>query len=226
MDFIDYARQGVEFFQKGKFDLAKENFEKALEIQPDNADVRQFLGHIEMAVNAKAQAANAAVDEAKERAKIWGITDVDQTIAECTEALKRDPGDSSAKSTLAEAYYIRGLIFTSKEEHVQAIAALTEALKHNPNHLFALNKRGHEHSKNEDFDEAIVDFEELFRLNPNYPRMKNKLAGAYSDRAISYDKKGDYARAIPDFKKALEFKPDDSTARELLEMAEKAAAKK
>ena len=36
---------------------------------------------------------------------------------------------------------------------------------------------------------------------------------------------GDYARAIPDFKKVLELEPDNNTARELLEMAKAEMAK-
>ncbi|MDR1149280.1 MAG: tetratricopeptide repeat protein [Spirochaetaceae bacterium] len=229
MNFNDYARQSFEFFQRGKFDLAKENLEKALEIQPDNADLRRFLGNIGLAIEARVQEANATADEAKERAKILeltdGITDVDRAIVEYTEALKRDPSDSSAKITFAALYYIRGLTHASKEEHVRAIAAFTEALKHNPDHLFALNRRGREHSKNGNFDEAIADFEELFRLNPDYPRVKSKLAGAYSERGRSYGIKGDDVRAIPDFKKALEFTPDDGNIRKMLELSEAAAAK-
>jgi len=38
-------------------------------------------------------------------------------------------------------------------------------------------------------------------------------------RGIAYDKKKDYAKAIPDFEMALKYDKNDNTARELLEMA-------
>jgi len=47
----------------------------------------------------------------------------------------------------------------------------------------------------------------------------------YGKRGIAYDKKGDYARAAADFEMVLKYKPDDSTARELLEMAKTELAK-
>jgi len=45
------------------------------------------------------------------------------------------------------------------------------------------------------------------------------------NRGIAFNKNGDYASAISDFEKSLQFNPNNNTARELLEMAKAEKAK-
>ena len=49
-------------------------------------------------------------------------------------------------------------------------------------------------------DQAIADFTEAIRLDPNY-------ANAYNNRGLAYDDKGDFARAIEDYTQAIRFEP-------------------
>jgi len=218
MDFNDYISRGAAFFQEGKLGPALENFEEALKLQPGNEDLQQMVVMIKMQNEFLAQA-NA--DEAKYRAEILGIevTDVDKAIAEYTEALKRNPNDASAKNSLASAYYIRGLTFTSKREHAKAIEDYSEAIKNQPDYPLAFNKRGWANLEIRNFDQAVKDFERVIQLNPDDAQAKQNLASAYMQRGIAYDQKGDCARAAADFEMVLNFNPDDNTARELLQMA-------
>jgi len=225
MDFNDYVNKGIACIQKKEYGPALENLKAALNLKPDNQEIQNIIKMAEGIANAEAQASQSLANEAKQRAASMGITDVDKAIAEYTETLTCNPNDASVKSALSIAYYIRGLTSSSKGEHAKAIADYNDAIKHEPNFPHAINKRGQAHLDNGDFDKAIVDFEELIRLDPNYNMAKDKLADAYCDRGMAYDRKGDYASAIPDFKKSLEFKPDDKTVRELLERAEAKLAK-
>jgi len=230
MDFNDYLSQGAAFFQEGKIGQAIENFEAALKIQPDNADLREMIEMMKMqmdqASSANQAARESAANEAKHRAASLGITDVDKAIAECTQALKLNPNDDSAKNNLAYAYYIRGLTFTSKGEDAQAIEAYSEAIKNEPDYLFAFNKRGWANLATENYDQAINDFEKIVQFRPDDAEPKQNLASAYRNRGIAHDKKGDYARAAADYEMVLKFKPDDGSVRELLEMAKRAMAEK
>jgi len=218
--------KGIEAFKRKKYDEAIEAFQEVYNL----ANSQEILNLIDMAKNAKSmleQEYQAAANEAKQRANVMGIKveDVDKVIAEYADALKNNPDDDSAKSSLASAYYISGLNFTSKGEHDKAIADYSNAIKYEPNYPLAFNKRGQEYSANCDFAKAIADFEELLRLDPNHNAAKGFLSGAYLGRGAAYDKNGYYARAIPDFEKVLELDPDNNTARELLEMAKAEMAK-
>jgi tetratricopeptide (TPR) repeat protein len=225
MDFNEWFNRGIAFAQEGQIGPAIENLEEALKLQPGNADVRQVLEMLKKQAGLTLDAAQASANEAKQRAELMGITDVDKAIAEYTELLKRNPNDASAKSNLAVAYYIRGLTFTSKGEHTRAIEDYGEAIKNEPNYPLAFDKRGRANLETGNYDQAIKDFEQLFEFTPNDAQVKENLADAYNSRAIAYDKKGDYAHAIPDFEMVMKFKPN-STTRELLEMAKAEMAKR
>lgn len=226
MTFNDYVQQGIKFFQEENFSKALENLEAALKLQPDNEDIRQMVEMLKMQTKMASNANQALEDEIKHRLALLEKTDVEQAIAEFTKALKDNSNDASAKGNLACAYYIRGLIFMSKKENTRAIQDYSEAIKLEPNYPLALNKRGWLNLEIGNYDPAIKDFEKLIQINSNDDKAKQKLAGAYLQRGISFDKKSDYANAIPNFEMCLKYAPDNNTARELLAMAKAEMAKK
>ena len=241
MDFNEYVSRGMSFFQEGKLGQALENFEAALNIQPGNADLRQMVEMIKMQANLASNAQQALVDEAKHRtealkeiAALGGRTvpdDIDEAIAEY-ETLKRNPNDTDAKQILANAYYIRGLMFMSKGEYAKAVEDYSKAIDNEPDYPFAFNKRGQAYlemgkAKHEIkyYDKAIEDFKKVFEeFKPNDAQAKQNLANAYMQCGIAYDQKGDSANAAKNFEKVLTYRPDDNTARELLQMAKAANA--
>jgi len=227
MNFNDYVGQGFAFYQKKDCVNALKSFKEAEKLNRDNPEVRELIRMLEGEIGLKEQTSQEALNEAIQRAKNMGIEieNVNKVIAEYTGAFNRNQNDASAKSNLATAHYIRGLTFTSKGDHVRAIADYSDAIKYMPNYPLAFNKRGHAHLDNGDFDKAIADYEELIRLNPDYNMAKSSLANAYIERGMSYDKKGDYDRAISDYEKGLKLNPNDNTTRELLEMAKAEKAK-
>jgi tetratricopeptide (TPR) repeat protein len=230
MNFNDYVGQGFAFFQKKEYKPAIEQFEAALQlIKPDdNQEIRNLIEGAKELERIEAQAAQAMVNEAGQRAASMGI-EVENIDKAITEALKSNLNDDSVKSTISIYYYIRGLTFAAKKEYAQAIADYSEAIKYEPDYPHAFNKRGQAHLVNADFDNAVEDFKELIRLNKKYSQdntMAEKyLADAHMKRGMAYYEKGDYARAIPDFEEFLKFAPDNSTARELLETAKAEKAK-
>jgi tetratricopeptide (TPR) repeat protein len=144
MDFDDFVSQGQKYVQKREFQLAIDAFEKAKELNrnPDNAGILEnMIDGYKKAIIFQQQASQTAVNEARQRAEVMGykVEDVDKVIAEYKEELKR------VKNSLASAYYIRAVIFTSKRDHARAIADYSDAINLNRDYPLAFNKRGQEY---------------------------------------------------------------------------------
>ena len=240
MDFMENVRQGFACVQKGEFDEALKKFRAAQGIQ-DNAEIRQMIEMVETQANMASKAAQACINEAKHRAnlmeplfgiKLEEVTDVGKIITE----YELNQNRASAKDILASAYYIRGLLFESEEKNGDALDDYKKAVENKPDYFLAIKNRGRTSLKcgraslelsdqaNRDFKQAIHDFEQLYQLNQNDAQAKHNLADAYMAYGMAYNKKGDYAHAIDNYKMGLALVSDDS-GRELLEMAEAEMAK-
>ena len=66
-------------------------------------------------------------------------------------------------------------------------------------------RRGNEAQKNNNLDHAISYYTEVIRLAPAHPAI---VAEAHNNRGIAYDDKGEVDRAIEDYSKSIELKPD------------------
>ena len=66
-------------------------------------------------------------------------------------------------------------------------------------------RRGNEALQNNNLDDAISYYTEVIRLAPAHPGI---VAEAHNNRGIIYNKKGEIDRAIKDYSKSIELKPD------------------
>ena len=235
MGFDDHIKQGIEFYEKNKFKLALEQFEKAGKIQPDNTAIKENIEKLKEMVYYKEQAAQSFIRDAKNRAGSLGINleDIDKVIEEYRDAHKRNINDDSIKKRLAEAHFIRGHIFTAQEEQEKALEDYNEAVKNNPDDLLALKNRGHANCDTGNYSQAINDYKKIYQYvcaNPDrvdeetVVGAKSNLVRAYESRGMASYDKGEYKDAIVDFEEILKYEQDDRI-RELLEAAKREMAK-
>jgi tetratricopeptide (TPR) repeat protein len=106
------------------------------------------------------------------------------------------------KLVLALAFIglLSGLTAQDYGEEDKEIAALTQAIKRNPNDAAAYNSRGNAWYRKGELDKAIEDFTEALRLKADYVE-------AYYNRGLVWYDKGDYAKAIADFTEAIRIAP-------------------
>lgn len=74
--------------------------------------------------------------------------------------------------------------------------------------------KGNEQHRRREYDAAIESYTEAVKINPNY-------SPVYNNRGVAYGDKGDFKRAMADFRKSLELDPQNTTAKINLENLQK-----
>jgi tetratricopeptide (TPR) repeat protein len=192
---------GTVHLQKGEYDLAISEFNKALEINPRDANAYYNRG-----------------------LAYWHEGKFDQAILDYSKAIEINPG-------LAEAYINRGSAYSKKKQYDQAISDYDKALERNPNLEVAYNNRGLAYLNTKRYDQAISDFNKALEIDPKdaeayvnrglsysnkseYDRaisdyntaleINPKDARGYTSRGTAYLHKGQPDQAITNFDRALE----------------------
>jgi tetratricopeptide (TPR) repeat protein len=138
--------------------------------------------------------------------------DPDRNIAGCT----RVAGDRTESARVRSIAYVgRGLARAQKGDLDRAMADFTQAIRLDPKNSLAYNNRAITwRDKGGDPDRAIKDFTAAIRISP-LPR--SDLPGIphvniYSNRGLAWAAKGDVARAIADFDRAIRLDRNDAEA--------------
>ncbi len=178
--------KGVDYAAQGKFQEAKEEFEKALKAAPFLEAARDSLKVIEDVTERKIER-KSAIHLFKGAAYVLKMQ-WDEGIAEYSKALELNP-------RLAIAYRTRGFAYCGKGQYDQAISDFTKAVEINPRYADAYFYRGFACGDNGQYDQAISDYSKAIELNPRH-------AVAYTNRAVAYYYKGKYTKAWEDIYKA------------------------
>ena len=200
-----YLNRGLAYVEKGEFDRAIEDFDKAIGLNPEYADAYFNRGTAHSTLNQHEKAIenynkaieldpNLALAYSNRGLAYYSLNKHDEAIADYNEAIELDPN-------FALAYYNRGLAYYSLNKHDEAIADWNKAIELDPNLALAYNNRGAAYDSLKKYDEAIADYNEAIKLDPN-------LAMAYNNRGLTYYGLNRYDEAIADYNKAIELNPD------------------
>jgi tetratricopeptide (TPR) repeat protein len=120
------------------YDLAIDDFTKAIKLEPNNG-----LNY-------------------RERGRAYALKkDYDKAIADFNRAIQLDPGH-------AKAYNNRGLAFALKGDHDKAIADYDQAISLDPNLAQTYYNRGNTYTRKGEDEKAIADFEAALRIDPDH----------------------------------------------------------
>jgi len=208
-DALAYFNKGMDFYMEMKLDAAINEFNRALAIDRNLAEVYFFRGNI---YDYKGN--------------------YDKAIEDYSTVLRIKP--DSYKSL-----YNRGNAYAKKGDNERAIEDWTAALRINPYFYDALNNRGNKFSDKGYYDWAIEDFNAAIRIKPDfYMALNNRgtvyyhkgyydwaiqdynyalgikpdLPEALTNRGAAFVAKGYYDWAIQDYNAALRIKPGDRIA--------------
>jgi len=189
--------RGVGYAARGKFLEAKEQFEKALKIDPFFEEAESKLKTINDVTEQKLKKETAIHIFQGLNYLYTDYTNgekdgIDQAISEYNKALEINP-----KYVLA--YLERGWAYRLKDYYEEAMSDYNKAIEINPKYALAYRTRGNFYSLSLDYyDEAISDFTKAIEINPKY-------ALAYSGRGyIYFEKLENKVKGCADLKKACE----------------------
>ncbi|REJ43621.1 MAG: tetratricopeptide repeat protein [Microcystis flos-aquae DF17] len=196
-----YAIRGSNYSLQKKYELALDDFNKAMKLNPNYA--MAYFGRGELYYYQKKYELaladfNKAIELNPNHAGAYvnrGIIYYEQkkyelALADFNKAIELD-------SKSAMAYYNRGLLYYYQKKYDLALADFNKAIELDSKSAMAYNNRGLLYYDQQKYELALADFNKAIELD-------SKLAMAYSNRGGIYYNQQKYELALADFNKAIE----------------------
>ena len=202
-----YSKQGKAKYDDGDPKGAIDDFNQAIELNPDNAETYKFRAKAKV----KLEDYQAAIEDYnqviklnpadasayKERAEAKRkLSNHASAIEDYNQAITLNPKDAFTYRASADAKRKNG-------DYTGAIEDYNQTIKLNPEDAEAYKKRGKVKAELGDDAEAIEDYNQALKLNP-------KDVFTYKDRADTKHKLGDYTGAIEDYNQTIKKLKDGS----------------
>ncbi|MGH7885479.1 MAG: tetratricopeptide repeat protein [Thermodesulfobacteriota bacterium] len=166
--FIGLINKESKVEYENEFNLAYENMEKALKLDPDSSDVKRALAYIYLNLNRPKEAldiANKLLLEDKENFEnvylVWAADGKKPEDARINTILQSNPKFILANYDLAVAYYVR------RRDPARAIIHLENVLKISDSPYFR-TYLGRMYRSKKALTRSIEEFDKALKMNPNY----------------------------------------------------------
>jgi tetratricopeptide (TPR) repeat protein len=189
----DTAKQmlvkGFEYAAQGEFKEAKEQFEKALKIEPHFEGAIKCLEVIKDVNEGKIKS-KTAIHIFKGEIAYWVNGRLIEAIAEYNKAMQINPRYAVPYGYRGDLYLIQGL-------YDEALSDCNKAIELNPRYVSAYNTRGVAYYSKGQYDQALLDFKKAIEIDP-------RNAMPYNNRALVMMELGNTEMACSDWKRACE----------------------
>jgi len=146
-----YSNRGLAYAELGERKRAIEDYDKAIELNPDFAEAYY----------------NRGIAYAKQQKYNEAIKDFDKAI--------------ELNPNLAEAYIGRGVTYAEQQKYNEAIKDFDKAIELNPDDAEAYGNRGIAYAKQQKYNEAIKDYDKAIKLNPDDAEAYGNRGIAYAE---------------------------------------------
>ena len=147
-----YNNRGIIYSEQKKWDLALADYNKAIQINPNDAKAYYNRGNI------------------YSEQKKW-----DLALADYNKSIQSNPNN-------ARAYYNRGNFYSEQKKWDLALADYDKAIETNPKYVTAYNNRGIVYYKQRKWDLALADFNKAIQINPKYVNAYYNRGNVYSEQ--------------------------------------------
>ncbi len=206
-DLSIYIKQGNELRDKGEYELAIKEYNKAIELDSQNADAFfnrgiafHYFGDSDLAFKdyrtaVKLKSELGSEDRMKCLLHSEDNDKPDTGIEVCTKVIGLLPN-------FGLAYYQRGIAHLDGYglNTVEGIADFNKAIEIQPKFPLAYANRGAAQTAKKNYAAALTDFNKAIELNP-------KVAITYRNRGRLYEKEDEFEKSIEDINKYLELSP-------------------
>ncbi len=195
-----YHKRGITYRLLGEFRRAIEDFDRALELSPDDERIYGSRG-IAYSFNESYEHALRDFNKALEldpqsswtyasRGKTYHLLkEYQQALEDFDRALELNPNYSWTYANRGKTYYIL-------KKYQQAIKDYDRAIALGPDYTWAYAKRGETYRLLNEYQRAIADYDQAITLDPNY-------AWTYAERGRAYRLIREYQQALADYDHAL-----------------------
>jgi tetratricopeptide (TPR) repeat protein len=182
---VAFTKRGVVYSNLGEWDLAIDDYSRAIAIYPKYTDaldhrgvayanLRQFDKAIADFSSVIGIDANFTMAYYNRGIAYGNLGQNDKAIADFSSALGSDPN-------LTNAYYNRGVSYATLGQWDKAIADYTVVTENTPDYADAYCNRGVAYANLGQYENALADFSRAVEIDPNN-------AVAYSNRQKAYEK--------------------------------------
>ena len=204
----EHIERGKDFVEQGELELARDEFQAALLVEPDNVDARTKLGLVYIDLGqydlAIAEFENVLASDPTRLEASGGLclalsfTVPPQGEVQCLAVIKLDPENADLHNGL-------GIAQMQLQKLEEAIASFQKAIQLAPEHKWAHNNLGRTYLNMDNFDEAIAELNKAIEIYP-----ENDLA--YYNLGLAYALQQDYEQAIPYYELAVSHNPNLASA--------------
>lgn len=194
----DYVQRAQSYEYKNRHKKAAKDYQKAMELNPDNADA--FYGLQDLYVNkgVKQKAVkNVQEDTTATEEQFTSLYTTQGATFNTREEgyaliIKDYTKIIALFPEVAAAYRDRAYLYIKLNKMDSAVTDLTSAINLDPQSAEALGYRGAIYVETKQPDLAIIDLNKAIKLNPSAYQY-------YNNRGLAYYQKGQYEQAIKDF---------------------------
>jgi|WetSurMetagenome_2_1015567.scaffolds.fasta_scaffold119271_1 transitional endoplasmic reticulum ATPase len=165
-DAKTYYQQGNDYYEKGDYDKAIENYNMAILLNPvfSEAYFNRALSY-------------------------YQLKNFDKSIADYTKSMELDPQNPIIYNNRGDAFY-------RKQDFQSAVKDYDKAIQLNPNYLKAFYNRGLSYASIEEYEKAVEDFSKVIKLKADFAEAYHLRGLAYEYAGSLQSATADYEKAL------------------------------
>ncbi len=165
-DAKTYYQMGNDYYEKGDYDKAIENYNMAILLNPvfSEAYFNRALSY-------------------------YQLKNFDKSIADYTKSMELDPQNPIIYNNRGDAFY-------RKQDFQSAIKDYDKAIMLNPNYLKAFYNRGLSYASVEEYEKAVEDFSKVIKLKADFAEAYHLRGLAYEYAGSMANAIADYEKAL------------------------------
>ncbi len=225
-------KQAVAYYNQGKYDKSIQEIKPVVETNPTWETGHRILGLSYLNTKKYDLAESSLARAIQLKSTSWSVY---FGLAEAYEKLEKfdkipevlGAGQKYAQ-TADEKYdlrHLRGSIHFRQKRYTDAVRDLSEAVKLKPGDFTDLHQLAASYYYGGKFDEALPLLTKAAGMKPDDPSLKNLLANSYRELGVAELKNKQYAKAVDDLNKAIEFNPKDGSTHYNLGLAYQLSSK-